>query len=614
MELFAPHSTDCYKIGHPFQYRKDMTFLYSNLTPRSDRLFKGGEGFDHKMIFLGLQGYVQEMLIENWNQSFFSQPKEEVIHKYARRMAGIFGPGVINTDHIAALHDLGYLPIMIQALPEGSRVNMGVPVLTVENTHPDFAWLVNYLETSLSAYIWKMSTTATIAYEYRCTLELYAELTGGSKEFIPLQAHDFSFRGMSGPEDSARSGLGHLLSFVGSDAVLAMDYAEQYYGADSDQELLAVSVPATEHSVSCSNILYIEKCLNDGGYMGNHILYQLSDTPEGLDSKLFAEYIFLKELITEKYPTGLISYVTDTFDFWGVLEHVLPKLKGHIMARQPDVLGLNKLVIRPDSGDPVEIICGKATRYFNDFEEAVDAINDEHFKEAKEDCEGSYNVGCDEYTTLVQVKDKFYSMTTRFEYNRHDKQYYYIDNYEDWAGRTVAVEVQPKPEDVGAIEWLWQVFGGIVNDKGYRVLDEHIGLIYGDSITLERQEKILAGLKAKGFASDNVVFGVGSYTYQHITRDTFGTAMKATACAVGSWDEPNEVVELYKDPKTGASKKSARGFLRVEKEGNDFVLYDRQDPSIESSGLLRTVFTDGCLMSVQTLSEIRNMINEEVGA
>lgn len=622
MNIFAPHTTDCYKLSHPFMYRKDMTFLYSNLTPRSDRLFKGGEGFDHKMVFLGLQGYIKEMLIENWNQSFFSQPKDEVIHKYARRMAGIFGPGVISTDHIAALHDLGYLPIMIMALPEGSRVNMGVPVLTVENTHPDFAWLVNYLETSLSAYVWKMSTTATIAFEYRRILEKYAKETGGSKEFIPLQAHDFSFRGMSGPEDSARSGLGHLVSFVGSDAVLALDYAEDYYGADSDQEMLAVSVPATEHSVSCSNILYIEKCLNEeGGYTikmdDGVIIFCAEDKPEGWDNKLFAEMIFLEELITVKYPTGLISYVTDTFDFWGVLEHVLPRLKDAIMARKPDAIGLNKLVIRPDSGDPVEIICGKApSRTFFSLPEAIEAINDEHFNQAAEDCEGAYNSGLDEYTTLVQVGEKFFELTTKFEYNRHDKTYYYIDNYGD-AGTTVAKEVEPTPEMLGAIEWLWQVFGGTINDKGYRVLDEHIGLIYGDSITLERQEKILAGLKAKGFSSDNIVFGVGSYTYQHITRDTFGTAMKATACAVYSSDDGYEtpessIVELYKDPKTGASKKSARGFLRVEKEGNDFVLYVRQD-TLAGFGAMRAVFSDGKLISEQSLADIRNMINEEIG-
>jgi nicotinamide phosphoribosyltransferase len=230
-----------------------------------------------------------------------------------------------------------------------------------------------------------------------------------------------------------------------------------------------------------------------------------------MDTRLVAEAIFIKELITEKYPTGIISVVSDSFDFWSVLEYILPALKDVIMARKPDALGLNKLVIRPDSGNPVDIICGKASRYFNDMEEALAEINKEHYKQAEEDCEGAYNMGHDEYTTLVQVGEKFFELTTRFEYNRHDKTYYYIDNY-GGAGETEAKEVQPRPEDVGAIEWLWQVFGGTVNDKGYRVLDEHIGLIYGDSITLQRQEKILAGLKAKGFSSDNVVFGVGSYT------------------------------------------------------------------------------------------------------
>ncbi|PIL49930.1 nicotinate phosphoribosyltransferase, partial [Acinetobacter baumannii] len=227
-------------------------------------------------------------------------------------------------DHIEALHDLGYLPLRIKALPEGSRVNMRVPVLTVINTDPRFFWLTNYIETVLSAELWKSCTTATIAYEYKRLLTQYAVKTGAPLDFIPVQGHDFSSRGMSGIYDAAQSGVGHLTSFIGTDSVASIDYAEEYYNATG---VIGVSVPATEHSVMC---------------MGTE------------DSELET----FKRLICELYPSGVVSIVSDTWDFWRVITEFTVALKPEILARQPNALGLAKLVFRPDSGDPVKIICG----------------------------------------------------------------------------------------------------------------------------------------------------------------------------------------------------------------------------------------------------------------
>ena len=193
------------------------------------------------------------------------------------------------------------------------------------------------------------------------------------------------------------------------------------------------------------------------------------------------------------------------------------------MARQPNELGLAKTVFRPDSGDPVKIICGDP-----------------------EAPEGS-------------------------------------------------------PAFKGAVECLWDVFGGTQTEAGFKVLHERVGLIYGDSITLERAKHILEGLAAKGFASSNLVLGVGSYTYQYITRDSFGFAMKAT------WGQVNgQGRDIFKDPITDSGlKKSAKGLLRVEKEGDDFVLYDQQTPEQEKQGAFETVFEDGKLLVDDTLDNIR---------
>lgn len=508
MKLRAASVTDGYKVGHGAMYADGTTKVYSNLTPRSDKIYRRNctEFYDGNLVFVGAQGAVQEIK-ELWDESFFSQSKEKVIGKYAERMAIYLGGEVAATQQLAELHDLGYLPLEFKALPEGYVVQMGVPVITVTNTVPSAFWLVNYLETVISNLTWKTATNATIAREYKKICQHFAALTGVDDFTVSIQCHDFSERGMSGPEDAARTGFAHLTSFIGTDTLPAMDYAEDYYDAEG---LIAISVPATEHAVATNNILSIEQGLNH-----DH------------NTRLDAELIFMKDLISRKFPTGIVSYVADSFDFWSVLTDILPNLKQVVLSREAAGLAPGKLVIRPDSGDPVLVVCG-------DPEALVDS-----------------------------------------------------------------------PEYKGAIQVLWETFGGTVTDKGYKLLDSHIGLIYGDSITTKRALEILTRLEQKGFASGNVVFGVGSYTYQCNTRDTFGFAVKATYSVVNG-----NAVNIFKDPKTDSKKKSAKGLLKVEKDENGkFILLDQVSESEEKEGLLQTIFKDGKLLNRVTLDTIRGRLS-----
>jgi nicotinamide phosphoribosyltransferase len=481
---------DGYKVGHKFQYPEGTTLVYSNLTPRKARNPQVNE-----IVFFGLQYFIKEYLIKQFDELFFKQPKEEVVKAYARRLDNYLGKDSISYDHIEKLHDLGYLPLEIKALPEGSLVPMRVPIFTIWNTKPEFFWVTNMLETVLSAIIWKPCTSATTAFQYLRTFTKYAnETVGDDKTFIPWQGHDFSFRGMSGIEDAVMSGAGHLLSFAGTDTIPAIDFLEQYYNADCEKELVGGSVPATEHSVMCM------------GTQGDEI-----NTFDRLISKV--------------YPAGIVSIVSDTWDFWQVITEFLPKLKEKILARN------GKVVIRPDSGDPVKIIIG-------------------------------------------------------------DK------------------DAQPgTPEYKGAIECMWETFGGTITEKGFKLLDGHIGLIYGDSITTERQDAILAGLKEKGFASYNVVLGIGSFTYEYVTRDTFGFAMKATYGEVNG-----EGRDIFKDPKTDdGTKKSAKGLMQVYRDKNGkLALKDQCTWEEEAQGELKTVFKDGKLVVDLTLEDIRQRIKAQL--
>jgi nicotinamide phosphoribosyltransferase len=311
--------------------------------------------------------------------------------------------------------------------------------------------------------------------------------TVGNTDFVPFQGHDFSMRGMSSLESATSSGMGHLLSFSGTDTVPAIQGAELYYGANVEKELVGTSIPATEHSVQCS--------------YGDDMAY-------------------FENMISKVYPSGFVSIVSDGYDFWDVVDRVIPALKDKIMARD------GKVVVRPDSGDPVAIICG------------------------------------------------------------------------DPNGKT---ELERK----GAVEALWDIFGGTVTAKGYKLLDSHIGLIYGDAITLQRAGEIMSRLAEKGFASINVVFGIGSFTYQYNTRDTFGFALKSTACVING-----EEKHIFKNPKTDdGTKKSQKGRVAVLNTGNMLVVVDELSlkDNVPEDRLIE-VFRDGKLLVEQTFSEIRHRL------
>lgn len=569
MNLFAPFNSDGYKLGHASMYADGTEAVYSNLTPRSDRIYrqKATRFYDGKLVVIGIQGAVME-IVENW-QKFFDMQKGIAIARFKMLCDFYLGPDVVSTDNLAALHDLGYLPLEIKAIEEGRKVPMGIPVLTIRNTVKHAYWLVNFLETTISDLTWKPMTNATIAGEYKAMLMHYAKLTGTPVESVAFQAHDFSARGMSGPEDAARSGFGHIAHFLGTDTLGSVLYAMEYYGAKG---FVAASVPATEHAVATSNILGLEP----------HFAQGCVTSPE---SRLTAEKYFMVDLITRKFPTGIVSYVADSFDFWAVLTKILPQLHDVIVARKSNGITPGKLVIRPDSGDPVTVICGMKPvcgedRKAIDFEsedDAYDYIEENAYKLGKCDC--------------VKIGGVFYDLNVTFD----------VDGYYESCGIDTGI-VYPYEVVAGAVRTLWRTFGGTVTEKGYKMLNEHIGLIYGDSITPQRCLAILERLEEMGFASGNVVFGVGSYTYQCNTRDTFGFAVKATYTEVGG-----KAIPIFKDPKTDSKKKSARGLLFVGRNSDGWFLEDNASRELEAAqdNFLKLLFKDGSFVRSTTLDDIR---------
>lgn len=475
---------DYYKAVHAEMLPEKMTKSVSYFTPRMSRI-----GRWDKVVMFGLQGFIKTYLIDYFNREFFERPFGEVVAEYQRVLDNTLGAGVYGIEKIKKLHRLGYLPIEIVALPEGTRVPMHIPMFGITNTHPDFAWLPQALESLISAESWHPMIAATVGYTYREIVNRYYGLTcdDGIEKAKALGA--FDFRGEECTDSAIKAGAGWCLSFLNTATVPVVPWLEQLYCCDCTKEPVAFGSPSTEHAVMCSNFAV------DGD-----------------------EITFLRRLLTEIYPNTSVSVVLDSYDYWNVIENILPQLKEEIMNHNGCML------MRGDSGDCVEVV------------------------------------------TKTVFK-------------------------------------------------LWEEFGGMINGKGYKVLDPHVKAIYGDSITVQRCEQIYRILEENGFACSNVALGVGSFSFQCIeedgilkpfTRDTFSSCIKATYCEIDGKPYP-----IFKDPKEGGFKKSQKGCCVVSEEDGELQYRDELNWEEAASGenLLQTVFKDGVLIKEQSLQKIRNRLH-----
>lgn len=478
--------SDTYKQCHSRMYPKGLTKLVSYWVPRRSMLENR-----NKMVFFGLQAFIKEYLMGYFQENFFDLPEDEMVSLYTDSMDIQIGKDNYDLDKIVQLHRLGYLPLEIRALSEGTLVPMGVPCIEITNTNDDFAWLVQWIECILQVELWKPCCHATIGHMYREIADYwYDKTTDGLSGDVACA--DFGMRGMSCMEEAVRCSSAWLLSFDKTSTIPAIDYIDTYYDACCWTERIGIGAVSTEHSVMASNYAV------DGD-----------------------EITFVKRLLTELYPNASFSMVSDTYDYWNMIDNILPACKKEIMQHN------GKLLVRPDSGDMVEI----------------------------------------------------------------------------------AVET---------IEKLWNTFGGTVNSKGYKVLDSHIGIIYGDGCTLNNVKQVWEELKKKGFAANNIVFGVGAFCFSAIvepdghmvvvTRDMFGIAMKATYGIVNG-----EPIMIYKDPKTDVShlKKSHKGCCRIYYDDNEELQCEDGYDDVFGDGTLRTVFVNGKIYNKETFEDIRERLNGE---
>lgn len=554
--------TDSYKVSHILFEIDGVESIYSNATNRFAHYMREllGDVYDDKYVVFGIQ-WMMLRLHCMAKKGFFGQDKKEVIDEMRQTHKNYIGEQ--DLSHFEALHDLGYLPIVVKSLDEGTIAPIGIPFYTIENTHPDFEWLPNFLESGMSTDTWKQMAVATVAYYFHEISKTFAMRTQGNHDGVAFQNHDFSTRGQSGFESGAINGVGFLLSSHGTDNLPALWAAKHFYFSQNEEfGSLAASVPAGEHSVTTLGIIANQvKAVKENG---EHI------------SKAIAEQMYTEYVITERFPNGIVSFVADSYDYWNFITVILPALYDQIMNRD------GKFVVRGDSGNPVHIIAG-----YRILDLDVDLYK------------GKYR----NWLAAAMNVHQWWKEGT--EVVKFQNTYYLVKDV------VVAVDNERLSEEEakGTIEMLWSIFGGTVNDLGFRHLDSHIGMIYGDGITPQRSIEILSRLEQKGYASTNIVFGVGSYSLNMLSRDHLGMAIKATHAEVLIGGEV-EGIDIYKDPKTDQSKKSDKGYLVVDED--EFGIFKRDQQTKEAMqhvGLLTTLYQDGQFFKLTNVQQIREKLH-----
>lgn len=531
MKINSMFLADGYKAGHFNMYQDGIEKVISTFTPRSNRYApKGNNG---KILNFGQQ-YAIKFIVEHFDENFFSRPVDKVLQEVKESLSAYLGIDY-DTKHIEELHSLGYLPLEIRSLDEGTESAIKVPIMFLYNTDNRFAWVTNYIETILSNLLWQpITTTTNVLIMKRIVKDAVLKTDKDNIGIIDFMLHDFSMRGLTGLDAAIGSGLAFAAVSKGSDSLPVIQASKHYY---NELECPVFSVRASEHS------------------------QMTAAGPEG-------EFEIYKDLLT-KFPDGILSLVSDSFDLWKVLTDYLPRLKELIISRN------GKLIIRPDSGNPVDIICGTNYKIIT----------------SKEDFTGKDG-------DIVEFEGILYQAEL-------------IENDEFFFNKINKLKINNNNTKKGVIELLWDIFGGTVNKQGYKVLDPHIGMIYGEAINQDNIQEIFSRLEIKGFAATNCFFGQGSYSMQMVTRDTWGMALKCVA-----QQKDGKLIEIFKDPVTDdGTKKSAKGLTVVYKnEQDEYYLKDQAtwEEVKSEQNELKLRFRNGEFFNETSLTEIRNRVNKSL--
>jgi len=528
-------NTDAYKVSMNLMYPPKCSSVYSYIESRGGKY--------KETVFFGIQTFIDEYLLKPITMQDIDEA--EIIWNSNGQ---IFDRG--NWEHILHKHN-GYLPLEIKSVAEGSVVPTNNVLVTIENTDPNCFWLTTWIESSLLRAIWYPTTVASQGYHIKKNIKEDLDKSGDSP--IEYKLHDFSLRGVSSNESATIGGMAHLVNFSGTDTISGIIGVKRYY----DTILKDSSVIASEHSVICS----WGKENESGAY--KNMLSQFQDR--------------------------IISIVSDSYDIYNACRNIYGK------ELKEDIINLKcPLVIRPDSGDPLKVICGdNITIVPDDVHELL--VNDWIKWELRNNFEiyeyehGKH--GPEKYSEIFKVGNRYVKGTVELGWNRYDKKYYYVDEYDLLPLEDVIVTDVQK----GTVQILDEEFDSTINSKGYKVLN-HVRILQGDGIDAEVIEQILKRLVEMGYSADNILFGMGGQNLQKVDRDTLKFAMKCSAVCID-----DEWIGVQKDSITDSGKRSKIGRVTLYKDKNGY--YSGVEDWMKSE--LHVVYKDGKSYNRITFDEVR---------
>lgn len=294
--------TDSYKLSHFLQFPPGTQQINSYIEPRGGNL--------DEVLFFGLQAFLKQVLCTPIRAADIDEAEE-----LALAHVGLFNrPG---WDLLLRRHG-GRLPVEIEALPEGLVVGTRTPVVQIRNTDPDFFWLPSHLETALLRAVWYPSTVASVSLACKTVLAEYLEATAEDPaQVLPFQLHDFGARGATSDASAAIGGLAHLVNFQGTDTIAALRLARRCYR----EPLAGFSIPASEHSTM---------------------------TSWGRPNEVEAYRNMIRRFAG---PQRIVAFVVDSYDLWTAVDQLI----GVELKQEIETSG-GRVVIRPDSGDPIAVL------------------------------------------------------------------------------------------------------------------------------------------------------------------------------------------------------------------------------------------------------------------
>lgn len=462
---------DSYKIMHHAQLKKGIKKMFSSIVPRKSC------GNINELVVAGPRIVAKILSRIVITDAMIDEAEEEI------QSQGYDFP----REKWEYIRDLGYLPLSVRAIPEGTVVPAGVSIADIVNTDEVSAWLVGYIETWVQDIIWCMSTVASkVRFIYKQMLA-FCKATGTSLEHLEYMIHNFGDRGAGGEDRAIMAAMAHAMFFSGSDCTRVNRFIRAAYDIE---ESITMSIDAAEHSTVCSN----SDCDNRDDFGG----FQMS-----LD--MLARAV---KRSSNGIGIPVISCLIDTFDDERFV-------KDFVVKHYDDITQIGgKYVCRPDSGNAIE----KPIEVVIWLRDGVLARNKAAITSALE--------------SGIKVLDTL-----------HDK---------------------------------------LVNEAGFKVLPENLGVIQGDGLRLMDFGKIAERAIQEGLAASCFVFGFGGGLTNGSGRDDFSFSMKANSqmLADGTWED------LIKDPKTDLGKRSFKGRVSTWRDQNDVMFTDRIDlikfnPNIE---------------------------------